>query len=78
MIKTKSVTIQCPQCGNEEFKAPENAQDEDLVVCGFCNFEITLYELRKVGVEQARIIVVPEAKKAIEDMLKNAFKGFQK
>lgn len=78
MIKTQSVTIQCPQCGNEEFKVPENAQDEDLVVCGFCNFEITLCELRKVGVDQARAIVVPEAKKAIEDMLKKAFKGFKK
>lgn len=78
MIKTKKIVVQCPQCGSEEFKIPDNVQGDDLVVCGFCNFEIPFHELRAIGVEQAKAIVIPEAKKAIEDMLKKAFKGGRK
>ncbi|QYM67283.1 hypothetical protein K1X80_19995 [Pseudomonas sp. So3.2b] len=78
MIKTKQFLIQCPQCGSEEFKIPENVQDEDLVICGFCNFEAPLHEIRAIGIEQAKQVVIPEAKKAIEDMLKKAFKGWKK
>lgn len=78
MIKTKQFVIQCPQCGNEEFHVPENAHDEDIVKCGFCNFEVALFELRAIGIEQAKRVVIPEAKKAIEDMMKKAFKGWRK
>lgn len=78
MIKTKQFVIQCPQCGSEEFHIPHDAQDEDIVKCGFCNFEIALFDLREVGLEQARKVVLPEAKKALDDMLKNAFKGWKK
>ncbi|ROQ29641.1 hypothetical protein EDC28_1025 [Gallaecimonas pentaromativorans] len=34
-----------------------------------------LADLREVGIEQAREVVIPEAKKEIEKMLKKAFKG---
>jgi hypothetical protein len=34
-----------------------------------------LADLKEVGVEQAKEIVIPEAKKEIEKMLKKAFKG---
>lgn len=75
MIKTSSISIQCPQCGHTEFQQPENVQDTDFVKCNFCGHEIMLSDLREVGIEQAKEIVIPEAKKAIEEILKKAFKG---
>ncbi|WP_339434527.1 hypothetical protein [Pseudomonas orientalis] len=78
MIKAQQFVIQCPQCGNEEFHIPHDAQDEDVVKCGFCNFEIVLAELREVGLEQARKVLLPEAKIALDNMLKSALKGWKK
>lgn len=74
MIKTKSVAIQCPQCGSTDFEVPDNVQDDDIVTCHFCGLEMPLHELREVGLEQAKDVVIPEAKKAIEEALKNIFK----
>ncbi|WP_295515134.1 hypothetical protein [uncultured Pseudomonas sp.] len=75
MIKTKSVEIQCPQCGNTGFKSPENAQDDDIVTCSFCGLKLPIHELQKVGLDQAKAVAITEAKKAIEDILKKSFKG---
>ena len=50
-------------------------QDDDFVKCDGCGFQIMLADLKEVGVEQAKEIVIPEAKKEIEKMLKKAFKG---
>lgn len=75
MIKTKQIKIQCPQCGNDEFSHPDDLQDDDLVTCTFCGFECPLTDLKEIGYEQAKEIVIPEAKKAIEDMMKKIFKG---
>lgn len=77
MIKTEHFQIQCPQCGNTEFEQPENVQDDDFVKCNQCLFEIMLSDLKEVGIEQAREAIIPEAKKEIERMLKNALKGFK-
>ena len=77
MIKTEHIDIQCPQCGHNEFKHPENLKDNDFVKCNNCHFEIMLADLKEVGAEQAREIVIPEAKAEIENMFKNAFKGFK-
>ena len=78
MIKTDHITIQCPQCGHTEFEQPENLKDDDFVRCDNCNFEIMLADLREVGIEQAKKILIPEAKAEIEKMLKKAFKGILK
>ena len=77
MIETDHIQIQCPECGHTEFEQPENIQDDDFVKCNECKFEIMLSDLKEVGIEQAKEIVIPEAKKEIEKILKNAFKGFK-
>lgn len=77
MIETDHIKIQCPECGHTEFEQPENVQDDDFVKCNECKFEIMLSDLREVGIEQAKEIVIPEAKKEIEKILKNAFKGLK-
>lgn len=78
MIKTTHVTIQCPQCGHTDFEQPENVQDDDFVKCVFCGHQIMLCDLKEAGIEQAKEIVIPEAKKEIEEMLKNTFKSMLK
>lgn len=75
MIKTDHISIQCPECGYTEFEQPEDVKDDDFVKCHQCGFEIMLADLREVGIEQAREVVIPEAKKEIEKMLKKALKG---
>ncbi|KRW68813.1 hypothetical protein [Stutzerimonas kunmingensis] len=75
MIETKNISIQCPQCGHTDFEQPENVQDDDFVKCVFCGHQIMLCDLKEVGIEQAKQVIVPEAKKEIEAMLKKALKG---
>ncbi|WP_103894670.1 hypothetical protein [Pseudomonas sp. NFACC36] len=75
MIKTRQIPIQCPQCGNEEFSFPDDVQDDDMVACTFCGAEIILADLKEVGLEQAKAVAIPEAKKAMQDILKKTFKG---
>lgn len=75
MIKTKSVAIQCPQCGGTDFEIPDDIQDDDMVTCHFCGLEWPIHELRGAGLEQAKEIAIPEAKKAAEEILRKAFKG---
>lgn len=72
---TKYIEIQCPECGGTEFEQPKEVQDSNFVKCHQCKFEIMLADLKEAGVEQAREIVIPEAKKEIENMIKKAFKG---
>ncbi len=75
MLKIDHISTQCPECGNTEFEQPEDVKDNDFVRCHQCGFEIMLVDLREVGIEQARKVVIPEAKKEIEKMLKKALKG---
>ena len=77
MLKNDHIQIQCPECGNTEFEQPDNVQDDDFVKCSQCKFEIMLADLKEVGIEQAKEVVIPEAKKEIEKMLKKALKGFK-
>lgn len=75
MIRTKSISIQCPQCGHTDFEHPDNVQDNDFVKCVFCGYQIMLCDLKEAGIEQARQVIIPEAKKEIHAMLKKAFRG---
>lgn len=75
MIKTKNIPIQCPQCGHTDFEQPDNVQDHDFVKCVFCGYQIMLCDPKEAGIEQAKQVILPEAKKEIEAMLKKAFKG---
>lgn len=77
MLKADHISIQCPECGHTEFEQPDNVQDNDFVKCNQCGFEIMLSDLRGVGIEQAREVIILEAKKEIENVLKKAFKGFK-
>lgn len=74
MIPTKHITIQCPQCGHTEFEQPHDVQDDDMVKCDFCGLEIKLCDLKDAGLEQAKQIVIPEAKKALEDIIREGLK----
>lgn len=77
MLKTDRIEIQCPQCGHNEFEHPENLQDNDFVKCNNCHFEIMLADLKEVGVEQAKDVIIPEVKLEAEKMFRNLFKGFK-
>jgi hypothetical protein len=77
VLKTDHIQIQCPECGHTEFEQPDNVQDDDFVKCNQCKFEVMLCDLKEVGIEQAKEVVIPEAKKEIEKMLKKALKGFK-
>lgn len=46
-----------------------------MVACTFCGAEIILADLKEVGLEQAKAVAIPEAKKAMQDILKKTFKG---
>jgi hypothetical protein len=41
----------------------------------FCGHQIILCDLKEAGVQQAKEVIIPEAKKEIEAMLKKIFKG---
>ena len=77
MIKTEHIDIQCPQCGHNEFKLPENLKDSDFVKCNNCHFEVMLADLKEVGFEQAKEVAMPEMKIEAEKVLKNLFKGLK-
>lgn len=75
MSKTRLLAIQCPQCGHTDFEQPEDVQDGDFVKCVFCGHKIMLCDLKEAAVSQAKEVIMPEAKKEIEKMLKKALKG---
>jgi uncharacterized Zn finger protein len=75
MLKTEHINIQCPECGHAEFKQPENAKDDDFVRCVGCEFEIMLSDLKEIGLEQAKEIVIPEIKAEMTKKFKSMFKG---
>ncbi|WKW33924.1 hypothetical protein KIH13_09445 [Pseudomonas viridiflava] len=75
MSNTRLLAIQCPQCGHTDFEQPEDVQDDDFVKCVFCGHQIMLCDLKEAAVSQAKEIIMPEAKKEIEKMLKKALKG---
>lgn len=75
MSKTRLLAIQCPQCGHTDFEQPEDVQDDDFVKCVFCGHQIMLCDLKEAAVSQAKQVIMPEAKKEIEKMLKKALKG---
>lgn len=77
MLKTDRIEIQCPQCGHNEFEHPENLQDNDFVKCNNCHFEIMLADLKEVGIEQAKDVIIPKVKLEAEKMFRNLFKGFK-
>ncbi len=75
MVKTECIDIQCPQCGHNEFKLPENLKNSDFVKCNNCHFEVMLVDLKEAGFEQAKEVAMPEIKAEAEKVFKNLFKG---
>lgn len=68
-------TIQCPQCGGTQFEQPQVVSDGDWVTCVTCAQSFPVYDIRQVGLDQARNVVIPEIKAEVEKMLKGLFKG---
>lgn len=77
MIKTEQVEVQCPQCGYHEFENLDNMNDADFIKCNNCHFEIMLSDLKEVGIEQAKEIVIPEIKAEVDRVFKNLFKNLK-
>lgn len=77
MLKTTHINLQCPQCGQTNFEYPDNVQDDDFVKCVFCGHQIMLGDLKEVGIEQAKAVVLPEIKAEVIAMLKKSLKGFK-
>ncbi|RPB32127.1 ECs_2282 family putative zinc-binding protein [Vibrio parahaemolyticus] len=75
MLKTDHISIKCPECGHTEFEQPEDVKDDDFVKCVNCNFDIMLGDLKEIGIEQAKEVVIPEIKAELDKMLKKTFKG---
>ena len=78
MTRTTHINIQCPQCGQTDFELPDNVQDDDFVKCVYCGNQIMLCDLKEIGIEQAKEVVIPEVKREIKDFLEKSFKGFLK
>lgn len=68
-------TIQCPQCGGTQFEQPQVVSEGDWVTCATCAQSFPLDDIRQVGLDQARNVVIPEIKAEVEKMLKGLFKG---
>ena len=77
MIKTEQVEIQCPQCGHNEFECLDNMDDNDFIKCNNCHFEIMLSDLKEVGFEQAKEVVIPEIKAEADRIFKSLFKNLK-
>lgn len=77
MIKTEQVEIQCPQCGYNELECLDNMGDNDFIKCNNCHFEIMLSDLKEVGFEQAKEVVIPEVKAEVDRIFKNLFKNIK-
>jgi DNA-directed RNA polymerase subunit RPC12/RpoP len=68
-------TIQCPQCGGTQFEQPQVLSDDEWVTCVTCAQSFPVDDIRQVGLDQARNVVIPEIKTEVEKMLKGLFKG---
>ncbi|MBE3654966.1 hypothetical protein EA004_19580 [Vibrio anguillarum] len=75
MLKTDHISIKCPECGHTEFEQSEDVKDDDFVKCANCHFEIMFGDLKEIGIEQAKEVVIPEIKAELDKMLKKTFKG---
>lgn len=64
---TDHITFQCAKCGSERFHVPTDPGADDLIKCVRCGAWARYEEVRNVAIE--------EAKKTVEDAIRNAFKG---
>lgn len=69
--------MQCPQCGGEQFEMPENPQDHDWVRCDFCNYKLTVADLKEANQEQMAAVAKELAKEVIGDQMKKLKKRFK-
>lgn len=70
-MKTQEYSMQCPQCGHEQFEMPDNPQDHDLVRCDFCNHKLTIADLKEANQEQIEAVARELAKEAVAEQIKN-------
>jgi len=45
--------IPCPKCGGNQYRIPENADDDSLIECDKCGFTASLQDFREHGLELA-------------------------
>lgn len=69
-MKTQEYSMQCPQCGGEQFEMPENPQDHDLVRCDFCNHKLTVAELKEANHEQMMAVAKEQAQELLAEQIK--------
>lgn len=72
---TEHHTVQCPQCGGDQFETLETIRESDWVTCVTCTQSFPLDDIREAGIEQAKAVVIPEIKAEVEKIFKDIFKG---
>lgn len=76
-MRTQQYSMQCPQCGGEQFEMPENPQDYDLVRCNFCNHKLTVAELKEANHEQMMAVAKEQAQEPLAEQIKSLKKRFK-
>lgn len=76
-MKTQKYSMQCPQCGGEQFEMPENPQDHDLMRCNFCNHKLTVAELKEANHEQMMAATKEQAQEPLAEQIKKFRKRFK-
>jgi len=78
----KSITLLCPTCGNSQLETQDDDQEKEIIRCPLCDRTMTKEELIRenseiidANVEEMKEEIFKDAKKEINNMLKNAFKG---
>lgn len=73
----REIQMMCPTCGGTDFEVSE---ESDIVKCVECGLEISrddLLEKNQENIELHKEEIINEAKKDIEKMLKDRFKGIK-
>lgn len=70
MLTSDHIAIQCPQCGHTEFEELPNNEGNDYVICCNCKSEISNSDLEDEGMEQAKRVIVSQAKESVVKLFK--------
>lgn len=76
-MRTQQYSMQCPQCGGEQFEMPDNPQDHNWVKCNFCNHKLTVADLKEVNQEQIAAVAKELAEKVLDKQIKKIKKKFR-
>lgn len=79
----RSITLQCPTCGNTEFSHDgANGQAGELLTCGNCELEISKDDLTRANgenvqahIQEIREAVAKDVRNELHESLKKAFAG---